>query len=65
MPQTQFGKIVHLAEECAEVVQACTKVMRFGLYEYHPETQVSNHTKLIEELADLKSAIALVEEAIR
>ena len=58
----QRERFVLLAEECAEVIQAVTKTLRFGLESVHPETGVSNKDRLEEELADLFAVIHLVEE---
>lgn len=43
-----------LQEECAEVIQAVSKVKRFGMSE--------NHTNLIKELCDLQCMIDLMYE---
>lgn len=44
-----------LAEECAEVIQMCSKIKRFGL-------DVQNKELLTKELADLQCMIDLVYE---
>ena len=41
-------------EECAEVIQAISKVFRFGPYQCHPITGVDNITHLSEEVGQLK-----------
>ena len=47
-------------EECAEVVQAISKVMRFGLEgEYNGTT---NKSRLEEEVGDLMCMLQLLEE---
>ena len=48
-------------EECAEVVQAISKVMRFGLDSTH--NGKSNRDHLEEELGDLQCMINLLIEA--
>ena len=45
--------LVILAEECGEVIQACTKTMRF------PEDDESNRNRLAKELGDLQCMIDL------
>jgi len=40
-------------EECAEVIQAISKVHRFGLESVHPDTQVSNKKALETEIGQL------------
>jgi NTP pyrophosphatase (non-canonical NTP hydrolase) len=47
-------------EECAEVIQAISKVKRFGLYQVHPDTGVSNKQALEEELGQLQCMISKV-----
>ena len=47
-------------EECAEVVQAISKIMRFGLDTTH--NGLSNRTHLTEELGDLQCMINLLIE---
>lgn len=43
-----------LQEECAEVIQAVSKVKRFGMSE--------NHSALVKELGDLQAMIELMYE---
>ena len=43
-----------LQEECAEVIQAISKVRRFGMLE--------NHSKLVVELCDLQAMLDLMYE---
>lgn len=45
--------IVHLMEEAAEVVQICSKILRFGLEDKYPLAHKSNKERLAEELADV------------
>lgn len=47
-------------EECAEVIQAISKVMRFGLQTCH--NGVSNKDHLEEEMGDLLCMFQLLEE---
>lgn len=42
-----------LIEECAEVIQRCTKAKRFGLDEVQPEQSLSNERRIIQELCDV------------
>lgn len=39
-----------LAEEAAEVIQAKSKIIRFGLDDYHPKNKVINKVKLGQEI---------------
>jgi NTP pyrophosphatase (non-canonical NTP hydrolase) len=49
-------------EECAEVVQAISKVFRFGMDDVHPTTMKSNKDSLEEEVGDLLCMIELMQE---
>ena len=42
-----------LVEECSEVIQAVTKIQRFGIDDVHPKTGKSNREELTQELGDL------------
>lgn len=44
-----------LAEECAEVIQACMKIKRHGMKSYHPDTGVGNMTSLMKEIWDVQA----------
>jgi hypothetical protein len=66
LPMTLPNKLAHLAEEAGEVVAAVGKMLRFGLDSENPElpdgVREKNRVWLKRELADLKKAIAKVEE---
>jgi NTP pyrophosphatase (non-canonical NTP hydrolase) len=49
-------------EECAEVIQAISKVFRFGMDDVHPTTMKSNKDSLEEEVGDLLCMIELMQE---
>ena len=49
-----------LQEECAEVIQAVSKIFRFGLNHINPVTNVSNKKQLEEELDQLSAMITVV-----
>ena len=49
-------------EECAEVIQAISKVFRFGMDDVHPTTNKSNKDSLEEEVGDLLCMIELMQE---
>ena len=51
-----------LQEECAEVIQAVSKVSRFGMDNYKPGEIVSNREHLEEELGDLLAMIDIMKE---
>ena len=55
--------ILHnLAEECAEVIQACTKILRFGPGNINPKTGESNLLALGEEVGNV---LHCMDEAMR
>ena len=47
-----------LQEECAEVIQAVSKIRRFGPLNHHPDRATTNLQELIGELED---ALAIVQ----
>ena len=49
-------------EECAEVVQAISKVFRFGMDDVHPTTNKSNRDSLEEEVGDLLCMLELMQQ---
>jgi NTP pyrophosphatase (non-canonical NTP hydrolase) len=48
-----------LQEECAEVTQAISKCLRFGIDNYKPGKPKTNREHLAEELGDLQAMIDL------
>lgn len=53
-----------LEEECAEIIQAISKMRRFGLMSYNPtdESKTPNITHLINEIGDVKGVIEMLQE---
>jgi NTP pyrophosphatase (non-canonical NTP hydrolase) len=52
-----------LQEECAEVIQAISKVFRFGMYASHPDTPtITNQLSLHQEIGDVLAMIDLLEK---
>lgn len=49
-------------EECAEVTQAISKVLRFGTEKRWPEDAPTNREKLEEEIGDLLAMIDILIE---
>jgi NTP pyrophosphatase (non-canonical NTP hydrolase) len=50
-----------LQEECSEVIQAVSKIRRFGPHNSHPDRKTSNKQELIGELEDLLALVAVLE----
>lgn len=57
-------RLTLIAEEAGEVVQAVTKVLRHGYYDYNPfdENKVPNKEKLEKEIGDLVGVIQFALE---
>ena len=51
-----------LQEECAEVIQAVSKVSRFGIDNYKPGKPKTNREHLEEELGDMLAMIDILRE---
>jgi NTP pyrophosphatase (non-canonical NTP hydrolase) len=49
-----------LQEECAEVIQAVSKISRFGLDNFKPGKPKTNRQHLEEELGDLLAMITIL-----
>lgn len=61
--------LAHLVEECGEVLAAAGKTLRWGAQSWNPELpsaeRETNINWLSRELADLKSAIEIIEPLIK
>jgi len=51
-----------LQEECAEVIQAVSKISRFGIDNYKPGKAKTNREHLEEELGDMLAMIDIMME---
>jgi len=51
-----------LQEECAEVIQAVSKVSRFGIDNYKPGKPKTNREHMEEELGDLLAMVDIMLE---
>lgn len=49
-------------EECAEVIQAISKIRRFGFDGKHPDSNIDNREHLEEEIGDLMCLFEIMEE---
>jgi NTP pyrophosphatase (non-canonical NTP hydrolase) len=54
--------ICKLQEEAAEVIQAVSKINRFGEQNKHPDRQTNNKQELIQELEDFLAILAVLEQ---
>jgi NTP pyrophosphatase (non-canonical NTP hydrolase) len=55
--------LITTAEECAEVTQVISKILRFGIDDTHPVREKTNREELEVEIGDLMSMIDLLAEA--
>lgn len=51
-----------LQEEAAEVIQAVSKINRFGEQGRHPDRQTTNIQELVQELEDFLAILAVLEQ---
>ena len=51
-----------LQEESAEVIQAVSKIFRFGYDSKHPQSDQDNREHLAEEVGDLLAMVQLIIE---
>lgn len=54
-----------LAEECAEVIQICMKINRFGIDSYHPVSKLTNSALLTSEIIDLQRRLNETREWLK
>jgi NTP pyrophosphatase (non-canonical NTP hydrolase) len=59
--KTQY-LICKLQEEAAEVIQAVSKINRFGEANKHPDRTTTNKQELIQELEDFLAILAVLEQ---
>ena len=53
--------ICKLQEEAAEVIQAVSKINRFGETNSHPDRTTTNKQELVQELEDFLAILAVLE----
>lgn len=56
--EAELERLTILQEECAEVIQAVSKIIRFGWNSYHGE--ITNRAQLTLETGDLVSILNLM-----
>jgi NTP pyrophosphatase (non-canonical NTP hydrolase) len=54
--------ISKLQEEAAEVIQAVSKIRRFGEHNNHPQRTTTNHQELVQELEDFLAILTVLEQ---
>ena len=54
--------ICKLQEEAAEVIQAVSKINRFGEQNKHPDRATTNKQELVQELEDFLAILAVLEQ---
>lgn len=59
--KTQY-LICKLQEEAAEVIQAVSKINRFGEANKHPDRTTTNKQELVGELEDFLAILAVLEQ---
>lgn len=57
----QAESLALIAEECAEVIQAITKIQRHGVWSEHPDSHIPNYETLQREVGDLLAALRVGE----
>jgi len=64
-PQTQQPDVQRfldkLQEESSEIIQAVSKIRRFGPDNHHPDRTATNKQELIQELEDFLALVAVLE----
>jgi len=56
-------RLALLAEECGELVQAVTKILRHGYESHHPVSHANNRETLHREMGDVRAAMLILCEA--
>lgn len=52
-----------LQEECGEIIQAASKIMRFGEYNHHPNKPlITNTSELMTEYYQLQAVMEILQE---
>ena len=63
LTKCETERLVMLAEEAGEIVQAVGKTLRHGYYSRHPMGSENNKAMLERELRDLKMVVAMMEKS--
>jgi NTP pyrophosphatase (non-canonical NTP hydrolase) len=57
--------LITLMEECAEVTQACSKVLRFGPRDVEPGQQKENDERLFDEWTDAVAVFQMLQKRLK
>ena len=52
--------LIKASEECGEIIQALSKIARFGPESCHPDSTVTNAAELSSEIEDLLAVVELM-----
>ncbi len=66
LPDGLDGKLIHVEEECSEVLQEICKLRRFGPNNSHPREpeKGTNRERLLNECAQLEAAILRLRQEL-
>ena len=66
LPDGLDGKLIHVEEKCAEVLQEVCKMRRFGPENWHPREleKGTNRERLLREMGQLRDAIDRLEKEL-
>lgn len=67
LPQDFHGKLIHVAEECAEIILEISKILRFGPLNYNPKNKRRdrNIEALFRECDDLIQVIGRLRQHVK
>lgn len=68
LPKTLNGRLVHLVEECSEVIKEICKAQRFGLNgdaDWIDAGEMPPKKRILNEIADVRRACDLVEADLK
>jgi len=56
-------RLALVAEECSEVIQSITKILRHGYESCYPDSGLTNRTHMANEMGDLQAVLNLMAGA--
>lgn len=54
--------LITISEECAEIQQATSKALRFGLENHHPKSNITNAKQIMNEYYQLSALIMHLQD---